>query len=118
MSITRKAFLVQLVQVGGGGWLLAGCGGGGGDDPPAPPPPPAGTCAATIAGNHGHALLIPTADLDSATAKTYDIQGAAAHTHSVSFSAAQLAQLKAGGTVNVTSSFTIDHDHAVGVRCA
>ena len=106
MPISRKAFLIQAAS---GGWLLAtaGCGGGGGDSGSSrnPPAPPAGSgCAATISDNHGHVLAIAAADLDSTSDKTYDIQGSAGHTHSVTFTAAQLAQLKAGNTVSVTSS--------------
>jgi hypothetical protein len=113
MAITRKAFLIQAV---GGGWLLAGCGGGGGgnDDPVVP----AGGCGATISDNHGHALSIPAADLDSTTEKIYDITGSAGHSHSVTFTAAQLAQLKAGAAVDVTSSQTLGHDHRISERCA
>jgi hypothetical protein len=112
MPISRKAFLIQLA---GGGWLLAtaGCGGGGGDANP-----PAGSgCSATISDNHGHVLAIAAADLDSAIDKTYTIQGSASHTHSVTFSAAQLAQLKAGNTVSVTSSMAEGHDHRISERC-
>jgi hypothetical protein len=116
MPISRKAFLIQVAS----GWMLASCGGGGGDsNPPAPAPPPAGSgCAATISDNHGHVLAIATADLDSTTDKTYDIQGSAGHTHSVTFSAAQLAQLKAGNAVSVSSSMALNHDHSIGERCA
>lgn len=118
MPISRKAFLIQAAS---GGWLLAtaaGCGGGGGDSG-TPPAPPAGVaCAATISDNHGHVLAIAAADLDSTTDKSYDIQGSAAHSHNVTFSAAQLAQLKAGNTVSVTSTMTLSHDHRISERCA
>jgi hypothetical protein len=118
MPITRKAFLIQAA---GGGWLLAtaGCGGGGGDSSGNPPAPPAGSgCAATISDNHGHVLAITAADLTSTSDITYDIQGGANHTHSVTFTAAQLAQLKAGNTVSVTSTMTENHDHRISDRCA
>jgi hypothetical protein len=118
MPISRKAFLIQAAC---GGWLLAtaGCGGGGGyggsNDPNAPP---AGSgCAATISDNHGHVLAIAAADLDSTADKTYDIQGTADHSHSVTFSAAQLAQLKAGAMVSVTTTMTLNHDHRIGEHC-
>ena len=112
MTISRKAFLVQLA---GGGWALASCGGGG-DSPPAPPP--AGTgCVATITGNHGHVLAISAADLNSLADITYDILGSADHTHSVTFTAAQLAQLKAGNSVSVTTTTTLAHNHAISERC-
>ena len=114
MAITRKTFLVQMV---GASWALASCGGGG--DAAAPAPPPAGGgCVATIAGNHGHVLSIGAADLNSAVAITYDIVGSADHTHSVSFSAAQLAQLKAGTMVSVTTSTTLAHDHVISEQCS
>ena len=115
MPISRKTFLIQ---VAGGGWLLAtaGCGGGGGDANP--PAPPAGSgCGATISDNHGHVLAIATADLDSTADKSYDIQGSAGHTHGVTFTAAQLAQLKAGTTVSVTSSMAEGHDHRISEHC-
>jgi hypothetical protein len=116
VPINRKTFLIQLV---GGGWALAGCGGGGSySAAPAPPPPAGGGCVASIAGNHGHVLAIAAADLNSAVDKTYDIHGTADHTHSVTFSAAQLAQLKAGMTVQVTTTVTLSHDHAISEGCS
>ena len=111
MAITRKTFLIQLV---GGGWVLTGCGGGGSSY--VAPPPGAG-CNATIAGNHGHALTIAAADLNSTVDITYDIHGTADHTHSVTFTAAQLAQLKAGTMVTVTSTTTLAHNHVIGEQC-
>jgi hypothetical protein len=117
MPITRKAFLIQVAS----GWALAGCGGGGGDssNPPAPAPAPGSlACTAAISDNHGHVLAIAAADLDSTTDKTYDIEGTAGHTHSVTFTAAQLAQLKAGTTVSVTTTMTLNHDHRIGEHCA
>jgi hypothetical protein len=115
MTVSRKTFLLQLV---GGGWALAAAGCGGGDDYDSPAPT---SCAATIAGNHGHVLAIPVADLNSTVARTYDILGTATHTHSVTFSAAQLAALKAGNSVTVTSTVTgsdaLAHSHAISERC-
>ncbi len=111
MAITRKVFLLQLAS---GGWLLSGCGGGGSDS--APTASGAG-CAAAIAGNHGHVLAIGAADLNSVVDITYDIHGSADHTHSVTFTAAQLALLKAGTSVNVTTTTTNAHNHAIGERC-
>ena len=120
MDIDRKAFLVYL---GGGAatLLTAACGGGGYSDSSGPMGT-ANSCTATIADNHGHLLTIPAADLDSTTARTYDIQYTADHAHTVTFSAAQLAQLKAGTTVAVTSSTGASaafpsHTHDVSERC-
>lgn len=111
MPITRKAFLVQLA---GGGWALASCGGGGDSGGP---PPAGGGCGATIAANHGHSLSIAQTDLNSLTDITFDIHGTADHTHSVTFTAAMLASLKAGNAVNATSSTAQGHDHPISERC-
>lgn len=115
MSIDRKTFLLQLTSAG---WLL-GCGGGGGysGGSPAPATGSGSGCSATINGNHGHELTITAADLDSTTAMTFDIRGSADHTHSVTFTAAQLAQLKAGNTVDVTTTTTLAHEHAISEHC-
>jgi len=115
MGVTRKAFLLQLA---GGGWILAGCGSGGDAAAPTPVTPPAGSCAATIAGNHGHVLAIAATDLDSLVDIPYDIHGSADHTHSVVFTAAMLASLKAGNSVSATTSTTLAHSHAISERCA
>jgi hypothetical protein len=117
MAISRKAFLIQAAS---GGWLLAtaGCGGGGGYSSGSSSNPQAGAgCAATISDNHGHVLAIAAADLDSTADKTYDIRGNADHSHNVTFTAAQLAQLKAGNTVSVTTTMTLNHDHRIGELC-
>jgi hypothetical protein len=119
MEISRKRFVGTMA---GGSVLLLfhGCGGGsdyGGTPAPAPAPSPNSCSPAQISGNHGHALVIAKSDLDSPTQMTYDIHGVADHTHSVTFSTAQLAQLKAGTSVTVTSTTTLGHEHDVSVTC-
>jgi VCBS repeat-containing protein len=76
-------------------------------------------CSESISANHGHALSVPVADLDSPTPRTYSIMGAAVHDHQVTFSVQQLQQLKAGTAVTVTSTaFAGDgHFHSVMVTC-
>ena len=131
MTITRKAFLGatagSTVVL-----LLHACGGGDDDNSGAPAPAPApapepgpgpgpaqcGSEGAAIAGNHGHALTIPVADLDAATNMTYSILGTANHPHSVTFTPAQLQALKAGQGVTVQSTTDAFHDHAVTATCA
>ncbi|WP_374569149.1 hypothetical protein [Ideonella sp.] len=119
MNVTRKRFLGA---VGSGTVVLwlQGCGGGGGGygDDGNDPPQSCGASGAAIAGNHGHVLTIPEADLSSMTDKTYSIQGSAGHDHTVTLTAAQLASLKAGQSVAVTSSTTLAHNHAVTSNCA
>lgn len=116
MGITRKAFVIRLI---GSSWVLAaaGCGGGGGDDPPPATGGGTSACTSTISDNHGHVLVITAADLNSTTDRSFDIRGAADHAHTVSFTAAQLAQLKAGTAVTVSSSPAFGHDHSVSPRC-
>ncbi|HJV60350.1 MAG TPA: hypothetical protein VJ743_05350, partial [Albitalea sp.] len=119
MSMTRKQFLGGLA--GGTVVLIVqGCGGGGGGYSSSSTTPPAGTsCSATtISGNHGHALTVPQSDLDSTTDKVYSIMGSASHDHTITLSAAMLAQLKAGMSVTTTSTTTLSHNHDVTVSCA
>ena len=119
MAIDRKEFCAGLLGGGAALWL-GGCGGGGSYSAPAPPPVPAATCGASgtaIAGNHGHALNLPSSDLGSTVDKTYSLQGAADHDHTLVLSAAQLQQLKPGATVVMTSSTTNAHSHVVTVSC-
>ena len=120
MPISRKKFLGA--TAGSTVLLLFGCGGGGSDDGGGNNgggnAQSCGANATAIVGNHGHVLTIATADLDSATSKTYDITGTASHPHSVTFTPAQLQSLKAGQSVTVTSSTDASHDHTVTASCA
>jgi hypothetical protein len=108
MEISRKRFIESLAS-GTVLLLIQGCGG----DDDEPPPPSA--CGVTITNNHGHVLTIASADLSSTTSKTYDIQGTADHTHNVTLSPTQLAQLKSGGSVSVTSTQTNQHSHPITI---
>lgn len=117
--LTRKVFLTQL----GGGltMLLSGCGGGGGDTPapaaPAPAPAAASCGAFAFSANHGHVLIIPEADLDSTVARSYNIQGSAPHNHTVTLTPAQLAALKAGQMIALTTSTDATHAHDMSGGC-
>lgn len=121
MKISRKDFLklgaaagatVTLVLVGCGGDDDGSSGSGGSAGSSGSP------CSADIVANHGHVLEIPAADLDATTEKTYNIQGTAAHPHTLVFTAAQMAELKGGASVTVTSSLDASHTHDVTVTCA
>ncbi|MGE0787586.1 MAG: hypothetical protein AB7S26_18065 [Sandaracinaceae bacterium] len=119
---TRRVFLVETVGVAAATAFAVGCGDGGGDDagPPRTDSGGGGSCtpASTIADNHAHVLMIPEADLSSATDVTYDIMGGSPHNHTVTLTAAQLATLAGGGMVTVTSSETNAHSHGVTITCA
>lgn len=130
MSITRKQFLgsitggtvTLLIQACGGGGSSGGSTTAGGTYGNPMPASGCGSSGAEITGNHGHVLTVQIADLSSATAKTYSIMGSATHDHSLTLTAADLAQLKSGGTVTVVSSVTDApgfgaHSHGVTVTC-
>ena len=119
MRLTRKQFLGAAAS-GTVLLLLQACGGGDDDDNNNPPPSgqSCGATGAAIAGNHGHVLSIPSADLDSTTDLTYDITGSANHPHAVTFTPAQLQLLKSGQSVMVTSTTNSAHDHVVTASCA
>lgn len=70
-----------------------------------------------ISGNHGHALLIDAADLDSLIEKTFNITGTSNHAHSVTLTPEQLKTLKLGKSVTVTSSTAFQHAHDVLITC-
>lgn len=76
-------------------------------------------CRFSIADNHGHRLVIPVEDLDSTSPKTYSIIGTADHDHQVTFTAEELADLKAGVSINATSNNGgTTHDHNLAVKCS
>jgi hypothetical protein len=72
----------------------------------------------TISANHGHKLVVSSADVAAGVAKTYSIQGAASHDHEVTISATQFAQLALGGSITMVSTTTLGHTHNVTVTCA
>lgn len=76
-------------------------------------------CAApVISRNHGHSLVVTAEDVAAGVAKTYDIQGAASHAHSVTLRAADFAKLATGGSITVASTTDFGHSHGVTVTCA
>jgi hypothetical protein len=93
-------------------------------DAPAGPDAPAGCAASdaktTIADNHVHAphvLMVTSADVQAGVEKTYDIMGAASHTHMVTLTAADFTALKGGGEVMHDSTAAMGAMHAITVSC-
>ena len=123
MDISRKRFCASMAGATVTLWLQACGGGGGGDYGSSSPPAGSTVCGAgigNITGNHGHTLTILKADLDSTTAKTYNL-GASntdGHIHSVTFTPAQLASMKTGGTATVTTTTNVGHSHDVSASVA
>jgi hypothetical protein len=85
-----------------------------------PDSPPAMTCASTsidIDSNHGHVLIVSSADVAAGIAKSYNIKGASGHSHTVTISAAMFATLKATGTLVTSSTENSFHTHDITVTC-
>jgi hypothetical protein len=114
----RREFFTTLI-VGTAGVFVSACGSSDSVDAATS----SGNCvqngtSVTIASNHGHVLLVDKADVAAAAAKTYDIMGTADHTHSVTISAANFAQLMGNHAINVQSTVGAAHQHSVTVACA
>ena len=71
---------------------------------------------ATISANHGHALVVPEADVVAGVQKQYSIQGTSAHRHFVTITAAMFGALRAGMPIEVLSG-GVSHKHTVTVSC-
>jgi len=119
MQISRKQFLMSGLAALGAVELVGGVSGCGSDDGAA-----AGghdckseNALVDIRNNHGHQLTVSVADVAAGQAKTYDIRGTAAHTHSVTLSGEHFTKLKSGGQVLVDSTSDGVHLHTVTVRC-
>lgn len=99
---------------GGAGGGTGGASGGGGAM--------SATCEdgtqVTIGTNHGHELVVSTADVLAGMDKTYDIQGTSLHPHSATLTAAHFQMLLQGSTITVTSTTDSNHSHQVAVVCA
>jgi hypothetical protein len=79
-----------------------------------------GMCESTsaeIGTNHGHAVMIPAADVNAGAEMTYSIQGTSGHDHEITLTAADMTSLQGGGTVMVTSTTGASHTHEVTVMC-
>lgn len=115
MTLTRKEFLVSLGTLAGGA-VLAACGD---DGTMGPPNCSANGTTVDISANHGHVLVVSKADVLGRAEKTYDIRGTAAHTHSVTISAAQFQELELNMTAATAVTTVVDaHTHTIVVMCA
>ena len=71
-----------------------------------------GDVSATIGANHGHAVVITSAQLDANNAVTLSLSGGG-HGHAVSLTAAQVSDIGAGMRVQATSTSGAGHTHGV-----
>jgi hypothetical protein len=67
--------------------------------------------------DHTHTLTIPASTVDATSGQTFTTGSADGHTHMVSLTPAELATLKGGGTVMVTSSQSVGHTHGFTISC-
>ena len=115
MDMTRKEFIVLLV-----GSAAAACGGSSSESP-------SGNCAAngtsvSIAQNTGHVLVVSSADIAAGAQKTYTMTGDPTHTHDVTLTAADFANLAKNLQIGETSTANAatgqsPHTHAITVGC-
>ena len=121
MSMTRKEFLGTMLGAAGA-LALAGCGGddGGGSADAAAKSCVMNGTTVSIDANHGHVLMVSKADVMAGVDKTYDIMGTAAHTHSVTVTAANFASLASSPNMSimVTSTVSSAHSHGITILCA
>ncbi|HLU66791.1 MAG TPA: hypothetical protein VKZ63_10970 [Kofleriaceae bacterium] len=130
-ALTRKQFLSLLARTGAAVAavpLIAACGGddddgGGGTGGPDAAGGGQADCLAngtrnSIGTNHGHTLVVPAADVEAGTERTYDITGTSDHPHTLAVTADHFAMLQEGQPVTITSSFDDGHDHVVMISCA
>lgn len=107
----------ELLGVLAGGAWLAACGGDGGTADANTNCSANGTTV-RISANHGHVLVVSKDDVAAGVDQTYDIMGTAAHTHSVTITAAQFATLQTNQSIMTTSTVASSHSHSIVVMCA
>lgn len=122
MTMTRKEFLGTLFGAAGVAALIGACGG---DDGGSADASSSRNCATNgtsvdIGSNHGHVLVVTSADVTAGVDKTYDITGSSDHSHMVTITAANFQRLQsnANGSVMVTSTSGGSHTHSITILCA
>ena len=74
--------------------------------------------SSNISNNHGHNLTVSKTDVSNATQKTYDIDGSAGHSHSVTVTAGNFTTLQGNQQISVSSTTGDGHSHSVTISCA
>jgi hypothetical protein len=111
--LDRREFTVKsvLALLSGVVITITGCGS---DTPGGPSPDPEpGDAVGAISANHGHTAVITSAQLASPTSISLDIQGSAAHSHTVALTQAEVGQVANGARVSKLSSNDQGHSHTV-----
>jgi hypothetical protein len=66
-----------------------------------------------VSANHGHVATVTGAQITAGGSVLLDIRGSADHPHTLSLTAAEVAQIGAGARVSKASSTDASHDHTV-----
>jgi ABC-type phosphate transport system substrate-binding protein len=129
MKTSRQSFVLGVMGACTAGFLNAACGsddepgntnsstGGSKSTSTGGSTSGGGACTVVISKNHKHEMKVSAADQAAGVAKEYDITGMASHTHKVSLSAADFADLADGTIVVITSTEGGGHTHDVEITC-
>lgn len=108
--LTRREFTLEsALAILSAATITISCG----DDEPSTTPTPTADKNGTVSANHGHVAVITTAQLTSPTIISLNIQGQAAHPHTVDLTAAEVTSIAANAQVTKTSSTDSAHNHTV-----
>ena len=66
---------------------------------------------------HSHALTIPASVLNATTPQTFDTSVTMGHMHTLTLELGQIAVVRSGGSVTVTTSINDAHGHMYTISC-
>jgi len=78
------------------------------------------TCArlaVEIAGDHGHAAVIPSDHVKRGVGGNYAARGSADHSHFITLKDADMERLQSGQAIQTVTSSTGAHTHPVKIQC-
>jgi hypothetical protein len=118
--ISRREFTLAaaMAVLSGVAINMTGCGGSDSGSPASPSPTGStptsgGDRTGSISANHGHTAVVASAQLGASGGITLNIQGSAAHPHTVALSGSDLAAIAANQRVSKESSSDTGHVHTV-----
>jgi hypothetical protein len=117
--LDRRRFTVRMAMAMlGGAAIQVGCGGGS-PSSPGPVSTPTGPQeeVANILDNHGHHVVVTAAELLAGGGLTLSTTGSAAHRHTLTLTADDVARIRSGETITKTSSNDVGlfgpHEHVL-----
>jgi hypothetical protein len=118
-KIDRREFtrLSLLGMLSGVAITISGCGGGGGGtNNPTPPTTSGGDKVGFISANHGHSVMITSAQLTAGgdlRLTLRGVSGVSEHSHILDLTAAEVVSIRNGARVSKPSSNDDAHEHTV-----